>query len=319
VCSHQGFERTHVYVLHYGGPELLRECLPSVLEAAANAGVPCPVTIVNNNASESDSAALAAEFPGVRVRSSANQGLASFNSALAEADEPVSILLNNDVKLAPDAIGPLLHSFREHPEALFAAPQCWTFDGSLYEGMRTRVRSRFGLVQGLARVPGHEREVGRAGLTASAGPVLAVRREPFLSLGGYDDQFFPGRIEDLDLGFRAWMAGYSGRYVPESRAWHKGCASFEPAFGAGGCDRLAARNTLLFTWSNLAGRRLLAHLAWLPARVGVALLRGRIEFLQALLEATRLAPGTLVRRRERGVGRCHWVERQEAFFRALRF
>ena len=74
--------------------------------------------------------------------------------------------------------------------------------------MRTRVRSRFGLVQGMCRVPGHERVFDRADLTASAGPVLAVDRRKFLALGGYDPVYFPGRIEDLDLGFRGWMAGW---------------------------------------------------------------------------------------------------------------
>ena len=39
------------------------------------------------------------------------------------------------------------------------------------------------------------------------GPVLAVDRAKFLALGGYDPLYFPGRIEDLDLGFRGWMAG----------------------------------------------------------------------------------------------------------------
>jgi GT2 family glycosyltransferase len=320
VRCHQGsIERSHVYVLHFGGPALLRECLPTVIAAARATGVPCPVTVVYNGATEAEAQAVRAEFPGVGVRACDNRGLASFNGVLAGADEPVSVLLNNDVKLAPDALDLLLGGFEDRPEVLFTAPQCWTFDGQQYEGMRTRVRSRFGLVQGLARVPGHERTVDQAGLTASAGPVLAVRREAFLALGGYDAQFFPGRIEDLDLGFRAWMAGLTGWYVPESRAWHQGAGSFGPAFGAGGCDRLAARNTLLFTWSNLAGRRLLAHLAWLPARVGVALARGRLGFVGALVEAIRSLPGALERRRSRGVGSRAWIERQEAYFDAFPF
>ena len=56
--------------------------------------------------------------------------------------------------------------------------------------MRTRVRTRYGLVQGLCRVPGHRESLGTPGLTASAGPVLAVDRVKFLRLaertGAYD-------------------------------------------------------------------------------------------------------------------------------------
>ena len=90
--------------------------------------------------------------------------------------------------------------------------------------MRTRVRTRFGLVQGMCRVPGHEALVERPDLTAAAGPVLAVDRGRFLALGGYDPIYFPGRIEDLDLGFRGWMAGWRGYYVPESLAITAGSA-----------------------------------------------------------------------------------------------
>ena len=93
--------------------------------------------------------------------------------------------------------------------------------------MRTRVRTRFGLVQGMCRVPGHEDVAGLPDLTAAAGPVLAVDRRRFLELGGYDPIYFPGRIEDLDLGFRGWMAGYRGYYVPESVAYHRGFGTFE--------------------------------------------------------------------------------------------
>ena len=109
--------------------------------------------------------------------------------------------------------------------------------------MRTRVRTRFGLVQGMCRVPGFEKVIDKRDLTAAAGPVLAVDRRKFLELGGYDPIFFPGRIEDLDLGFRGWMAGYRGYYVPESVAFHQGFGTFEPQLGKGRCDELASRNT----------------------------------------------------------------------------
>src|SRR5262249_11989451 len=153
---------------------------------------------------------------------------ASFNRVLAGLDEPVVLLLNNDVKLAPLAIEPLLKVFSDYDDALFSAPLCWTFDDRQFEGMRTRVRSRFGLVQGMCRVPGFERLVNQADLTAAAGPVLAVDRRKFLELGGYDPVFFPGRIEDLDLGFRGWMAGYKGYYEPRSVAYHRGFGTFGP-------------------------------------------------------------------------------------------
>ena len=310
---------THIIVLNYNGRALLEECLPSLVEAARRSPVPCRLTVVDNGSTDGSVEALARDWPGVGVVIEPNRGLASFNVVLARIDEPIVLLLNNDVKLAPDAVGPLLDPFEQHDDVLFTAPACWTFDGLEYEGMRTRVRTRYGLVQGLCRVPGHEAWVDRPDLTASAGPVLAVDREKFLALGGYDPIYFPGRIEDLDLGFRAWMAGGRGYYVPESVAFHKGFGSFGPEFGRDGCDRLAIRNTLLFAWKNLSGPRLLAHLAWLPARLAFALASRRGSFAIALWEALRRLRQVARARRMMAVGRDGWIERQESFFRRFSF
>ena len=312
--------RTHLLVLNYDGRELLAECLPSLIEAASRAPMPCALSVVDNGSTDDSLAWLARSYPDVGVVREPNRGLASFNQVLSRMGEKVVLLLNNDVKLAPDAIGPLVHAVERQPDALFAAPQCWTFDGREYEGMRTLVRSRFGLVQGMSRVPGHLDRVGHADLTAAAGPILAVDRAKFLALGGYDPIYFPGRIEDLDLGFRGWMAGWRGYYVPESVAYHRGFGSFAPAFGREGCDFLALRNSVLFAWKNLGGLRLLAHLAWLPARGVHALARGRIvAFARAIAGALRLLGEARAGRGELRVGLGDWNARQEEFFRRFRW
>ncbi len=314
-----GIGSTQILVLNFNGRGLLDECLPSIVEAARRSPIPCRVTVVDNGSIDGSVTLLNREWPDVGVLVEPNRGLASFNAVLARISEPVVLLLNNDVKLEPDAVGPLLRVFESHSDALFAAPACWTFDGLEYEGMRTRVKSRFGLIQGLCRVPGHEDWIDRPDLTASAGPILAVDRSKFLALGGYDPIFFPGRIEDLDLGFRGWMAGFRGYYVPESVAFHKGFASFGPTFGRSGCDRLAARNTLLFVWKNLSGPRLAEHLAWLPIRLAFALAARRASFAIAFIEALGRLRKVLEARRALAVGRGGWTVRQEAFFERFRF
>jgi N-acetylglucosaminyl-diphospho-decaprenol L-rhamnosyltransferase len=238
-----------------------------------------------------------------------------FNSVLERLDEPVVLLLNNDVKLAANAVEPLVGVFESHDDVFFSAPCCWTFDGLTYEGMRTRVRSRFGLVQGMSRVPGFAGVIEREDLTAAAGPVLAIDRRRFLAVGGYDPIYFPGRIEDLDLGFRSWMAGYRGYYVPDSVAYHKGFATFEPQLGKDRCDELASRNTLIFMWKNLGGARLLLHFLWLPIRFGGSLLVGRPSFARGFFGALKRVQQVMAARRALAVGQGGWVLRQEAFFR----
>jgi len=312
-------DRTHILVLNYNGRDLLGECLPSILEAARSSPVPCRVTVVDNSSSDGSRELVENRFPLVGFLSQPNHGLASFNRVLERCDESVVLLLNNDVKLAPGAVGPLLRAFETKPDAFFSAPCCWSFDGITYEGMRTRVRSRFGLVQGMSRVPGFEHVIAHEDMTAAAGPVLAVNRRRFLELGGYDPIYFPGRIEDLDLGFRSWMAGGRGYYVPESVAFHKGWGTFEPQLGRDRCAVLASRNTVIFMWKNTSGARLIRHFLWLPIRLGAALLLGRPSFVRGFLEALGRAREVLAARRTLAVGQGGWVERQEEFFRCFQW
>jgi GT2 family glycosyltransferase len=148
------------------------------------------------------------------------------------------------------------------------APLCWRFDGQTYEGQKTAVQWRWGLVQATSHFAGHESGIHVPGLTASAGAALAVDRRVFLELGGFDPLYLPGRIEDLDLCFRAYQAGYRALHVPQAIAWHWGAASFESEFGSDENLHLALRNTLLFQWKNLRStRHVVAHLAAMPLRL----------------------------------------------------
>ena len=101
-------DRTHILVLNYNGRSLLEECLPSVLEAARRAPVPCRVSVVDNSSSDRSRELVASRFPTVGFMSEPNRGLASFNAVLERCDESVLLLSNNDVKLDPHAVGPLL-------------------------------------------------------------------------------------------------------------------------------------------------------------------------------------------------------------------
>ncbi len=287
----------HLLVLNYNGRQLLEECLPSVIRAAEGSRQQCRVFVIDNGSTDGSAAFLRWRFPQVGLIRQSNRGLCSFNEVLAELDGPLAILLNNDIKLAADAVdplvAPLLDPDPQEPPCFMTVPLCWRFDGQTYEGFRTSVQWRWGLVQATALFSGHESTIHEPGLTASAGAAIAVDRRKFLELGGFDPLFLPGRIEDLDFALRGYLAGYVARYVPSSVAYHRGMSTFREVYGLDGCDRLALRNTLLLQWKNL--RRPL-HVArqWtgLPVRIARDLFQAprmpparRLPFIRALGEA----------------------------------
>lgn len=255
-----------VFVLNFNGRGLLARCLPSVLRACRSSSHRPRLTVIDNGSTD-DSLAFLQTLPDIIVRRHANRGLCSFNEALAESSCRAAVLLNNDIQLSENSIDPLVAPLLKNPPnvdspsavgapdglgaCFLTAALCWKLDGGQYDGQRTAACWRWGLVQATSHFPGHERGILTPGRTASAGAAVAVDRRVFVDLGGFDSLYLPGRLEDLDLAYRAHQAGYVCRYEPAAVAWHVGMASFGPAFGRTGNDRLALRNTLLFQWRHI--------------------------------------------------------------------
>ncbi len=290
-----------ILVLNYNGRHLLAECLPSVVKAAGQSRHRCEVIVIDNASTDDSICWLAQKYPDMRVIRCENRALCSFNEVVPSLGSDVAVLLNNDVKLAPGAIDPLVEPLlrdtpTSDPNCFLTAPLCWEMDGDTCEGLKTSVRWRWGLVQATGIFPGHEAIIHRADLTASAGAAMGVDCRLFQEIGGFDPIYLPGRIEDLDFCYRGFLAGYHARYTPQSVVYHRGMASFGPAFGHSGNDHLALRNTLLFQWKNLRhpSHRIRQWLS-LPLRLGWDLVRApivgrrrRLAFLNALLEAVSL-------------------------------
>lgn len=315
--------QVHLLILNYNGRALLGECLPSVLAAAAASRHSCDVTVIDNDSTDDSVTWLSQAFPQVRVLRRPNRGLCSFNDVLAELPGPVAVLLNNDVKLFDDCIDPLVGPLVSPPAhgerpCFMTAPRAWLFDEKTFEGFRTAVRWRWGLVQATALYPKHERTMHEAGPTASAGAALAVDRRRFLALGGFDPLYLPGRLEDLDFAYRGYQAGFQALYVPAAQALHRGQATYDAVHGQGGSHVMALRNTLLFQWKNLRHPvHLLRQVLSLPVRLAHDVLRApwqrtgyRLALCRALAGALR-KNGTLSRGAQRPV---FSTTRERAFF-----
>ena len=166
-----GADRTHILVLNYNGRELLAECLPSIVEAAARSPVPCAVTVVDNGSTDGSLDVLARDWPGVGVIREPNRGLASFNARARPARRAGRAAAEQRREARPRTRSGRCWRRSTTTTTPCSRPRCaGASTAATYEGMRTRVRTRFGLVQGMCRVPGHERLVDRPDLTAAAGP-----------------------------------------------------------------------------------------------------------------------------------------------------
>ena len=78
---------------------------------------------------------------------------------------------------------------------------------------------RGGRVRDSARAEGASASPYRDMLFVCGGN-MAVRREVFLEVGGFDEDFF-AYYEDLDLGWRLWVLGYRVLFTPQAITYHR--------------------------------------------------------------------------------------------------
>lgn len=290
-------KKAEIFVLNYNGADILKECLPSILKAAQDLPEPIPVTVIDNCSRDNSREVVETQFKGVRFYlAKSNRVLCSFNEAVEQTDAEIVFLLNNDLKTESDFLTPLLKVFEDHPDAFLVAPKAFTFDKSQYEGSLSKMIFRKGLFRIESRFPGYESRVDRPSYTMQAG-FGAYKRKTFLELGGFDDLYLPGTVEDTDICFQAWRKGYACYYEPKSVLYHKGQATFKRTFGQSRILAMNQRNLYLFIWKNIDDVGIfLFHLLWLLPRPLLFLLKGRIEFIWGFFSAFPRLGAAIARR-----------------------
>ena len=306
--------RIELFVLNYNGEEYIVDCIESLFRAIEKSSHECWLSVIDNCSADQSVPLLQNRFPQLRIHSMAqNNVLCSFNEPVAQSEADIVFLLNNDLKAEPDFIDPLVSVFEKADDAFFAAAKSFLFDGS-YEGGCSIPFVSFGLFGTTCRFKSHEELINRPGTTFSAG-FGAFDRKKYLEIGGYDDLYLPGRMEDADLMFRAWKKGWKCYYEPTSVLYHMGAKSFKKRFGERGTMEIAHRNTFLFMWKNMDDPRYwAAHFLFLLPRMMRMLLRGHPELITGFLKALPKLSLALSKRRQEKIVNYLFSDREVISF-----
>ncbi len=290
--------RINILILNFNGKDLLERYLPSFRKAVQKSHYACRLGVIDNKSTDDSVHFLEENHPGVDIYlAEKNKVLCSYNDIARELSEDILIFMNNDIEVKDGFIDPLIEPFENDPNLFFTAPRASAHDGS-YEGNKTKARIHYGVFWSSDKYPGHLKDVERTGPTFQAG-YGAFDRGKFLTLGGYDDLYLPGTVEDADVCFRAYKKGWHCLYVPKSVVYHQGRASFYKVFGVEQTRVINWRNTFLFMWKNLGDKiNFFEFVAWLPFRCAYFFLTGQYEFFIGFWQALRLWPEARKRRRE---------------------
>ena len=256
--------RTAVVILNWNTKGYLRSFLPPLLESL---GDDAQVVVADSASTDGSMEMMAAEFPAVRtIPLDANYGFTGgYNRALAELDAEYFVLINSDILVGDGWLEPLVSWMDSHPECGICGPKlhALTKDGGgsfiktdrfEYAGAAGGWPARFGcpFCRGrvMKRVCEDRAQYDRpADVLWCTGACLLVRSSLWKALGGLDDRFF-AHMEEIDLCWRAQLAGWKVTVVPQSVVWHLGGGTLAPdsPFKL----QLNYRNNLLLLENNLA-------------------------------------------------------------------
>ena len=198
--------------------------LPVCLDALRAQTYPrVEVIVVDNGSTDGSQALVTEQYPGVRLLAlDRNLGLTGGNNiGFRAARGEILISLNNDTEAHPHFVEALVSSLVEHPEAGVAAAKMLLFD------QRDHIHSA-GDGYGMDGVPFNrgvwQRDEGQfdtpGWIFGGCGGAVAYRRAMLDGVGLFDESFFM-YCEDVDLNWRAQLAGWKCWYTPSAVVYHK--------------------------------------------------------------------------------------------------
>jgi GT2 family glycosyltransferase len=198
--------------------------LPACLDSLRRQRYPrFEVILVDNGSTDESLTLLERDYPEVRVIPlSENRGFApACNLGMRTARGEILALLNNDTEVDPGWLTALVAAFERHPEAGAVASKMVLFD------RRDHLHTA-GDFYRLDGTPGNrgawQQDTGQfdeeAFVFSACGGSAAYRRAMLDEIGLLDETFFFS-CEDVDLGWRAQLAGWPCVYAPEAVVYHK--------------------------------------------------------------------------------------------------
>jgi GT2 family glycosyltransferase len=231
ICRNKEFDKgvinlalpiVSVVIVNWDGKHLLRECLDSLIGQQDVTDV--EIILVDNGSRDGSVAFVRDIYRNVRVVSlPANIGFAGgSNAGIRIAAGKYIALLNNDTKADPFWLANFLTAAKASPHSV----GMWA--GKILSYDTPNIIDNVGLLlypDGLGRGKGRlEKDEGQYDLPGEAlfpsGCAGLYRREMLDEIGLFDEEFF-AYADDVDIGFRARLAGWGCMYVPSAKIFHK--------------------------------------------------------------------------------------------------
>jgi GT2 family glycosyltransferase len=208
-------------VPNWDGEATLKACLDSLLAQTA----PLEIIVVENGSTDGSRKLLKDHYQGVTVlEQEKNLGFAGgvnvgIRYALERGYDYVA-LLNNDAVAAPSWAAELASCLDNNPAAGIATPTILNSDGATIDSTG-ECFTNWGLPYPRGRGEPYRHQYDKQlEVFGASGGASMYRASMLREIGLFDEDFF-AYYEDVDLSFRAQLAGWRVRYEPQSVVRHE--------------------------------------------------------------------------------------------------
>lgn len=227
--------RVRVVIVTFNSAKVIAACLDS-LDRDVKTGL-IEVVVVDNGSNDGTDDIIAA-YPSIRLMRSSNRGFGAGNNLGANGAQPDYLFfLNPDTVVEEAAIGALSKFLDAHPRTTIAGPAVLDDNGTTtvsYHRFLTPLLSIWSAL-GLHRLIPINRIDSKTQMSYSPitvpgrvdrliGAAIMVRRVPFESVAGFDEDYFLFSEEE-DLCYRFAEGGGEVWYFPRAKVTHTGSHS----------------------------------------------------------------------------------------------
>ena len=250
-----------VIILNYNGKRYLERCLSTLL---AQTRRDIEVIMVDNGSTDGSIDYLECQFPEVRiVKNEKNLGFAGgVNSGIRVAKGDCILTLNNDTQVDKDFVKCLSEAMDSDEKVGMCASKMLFCDGSINSAGICLSQSGAAWGRGMSELDLGQYDEMKDVFGPCAGAAL-YRRAMLDEIGLFDEDFFM-YMEDVDLAFRARLAGWRCLYVPDAKVYHVhgGTAGFGSDFSV----YYGNRNVLWYVIKDLPIVLLIYYIPWILGR-----------------------------------------------------
>lgn len=219
-----------VIVLNWNGERFIGETISHLLKTRYS---PLEIIVVDNHSSD-NSLAILKSFPEITIiQNQENLGFAEGNNVgIRRAGGKYIALVNNDLKVEPDWLDPLIEFLENNPDYAAVQPKILSWANPTmfeYAGGVGGFIDRYGYPFTRGRIMHYvEEDRGQYDTICDvfwvSGACMVVRKSVVDEVGLMDKDFFLHQ-EEIDWCWRMQLAGYKLAAIPWSNAYHFGGGS----------------------------------------------------------------------------------------------